>query len=110
MTADELIAQGYRDVCGTDEVGAPLPKLVEVNGRSVLLCRDDGRYYAVDAICPHENKEMKFGVVFGGEITCPHHQYRFKLDSGKSNRRCAPLEVFEVEVLDDRIWVRVRGS
>jgi len=110
MTADELQSDGYQDVCGVDEVGAPLPKLVELDGRKVLICRDDGAYHAVDAICPHENQLMKFGVVFGGEITCPHHQYRFKLDSGKCNRRCAPLEVFDVEVLDERIWVRVRSS
>lgn len=108
MTSEELSAAGYQAVCEADEVGAPLPKLVDLEHGPILICRDDGNYYAVDAICPHENESMKFGVVFGGEITCPHHQYRFKLDSGRCNRRCAPLAVYDLEVHDGQIWVRTQ--
>jgi len=106
MTEQELMDAGFVDVCEESEVGAPLPKRVEVAGRGVLLGRDGDRVHAFDEICPHENQLMRFAVVFGGEVTCPHHQYRFKLDTGRCNRRCAPLELFDVEVLDGRVWVR----
>jgi nitrite reductase/ring-hydroxylating ferredoxin subunit len=110
MTEDELEEAGYQAVCSTDEVGYPMPKLVEVNGRGVLICREDDSYFAVDEICPHENQSMKFGVVFDGEITCPHHQYRFKLDDGRCNRRrCAPVQTYPCEVVDGTVWVRVGG-
>ena len=106
MSEEALRESGYVPVCAVDEVGAPLPKRVELDGRGVLLCRDGGEYYAVSDICPHENKSMKFGVVFNGEITCPHHQYRFKLEDGRCNRRCAPLQTFQVEVYADQIWLK----
>jgi nitrite reductase/ring-hydroxylating ferredoxin subunit len=107
MSEDELQERGFIEACGVEEVGAPLPKRVEIDGRGILLCRDDGKYYAVGELCPHENQSMKFGVVFQGEITCPHHQYRFKLGDGRCNRRCAPLQTFPTEVFEDRIWVKV---
>lgn len=106
MNEESLREAGFVPACGVDEVGAPLPKRVELDGRGILICRDGGDYYAVDEICPHENKSMKFGVVFNGELTCPHHQYRFKLEDGRCNRRCAPVITYDLEVVDDQIWVK----
>lgn len=107
--SDELTQEHLEDftrVCTLDEVPEHMPRKVEVNGRSVLVCRQDGQIYAVDAICPHKNKSMERGVLFQGQIICPHHQYRFDLETGRCNRRCAPVQTYEVRVVDDQIWVR----
>ena len=107
MTEDELKEEGWQAVCDVGDVGNPMPVLVDVQGRGILICREGDRFFAVDEICPHENKSMKFGVVFDGAITCPHHQYRFKLDDGRCNRRrCAPVQTYPCKVAGDRVWVR----
>lgn len=103
-TADKL--EGFERVCAVDEVPQHMPRKVEVNGRGVLVCRKNGELFAVDAICPHKNKSMERGVLFQGQIVCPHHQYRFDLETGRCNRRCAPVQTYEVKVVDDEVWVR----
>jgi len=105
--SDELQSEGFRRACSVDEVGQAMPRRVEIGDRSVLLCRDGEKIFAVDEICPHENQSMRYGVVFGGRIICPHHHYAFRLEDGHPNRRrCAPLETYEVVVEDDVVWVR----
>lgn len=107
MNEEELIEAGYQRACKLDEIGSPMPKRVEVEGRGVLLCREGEKIHAVDEICPHENKSMRFGVVFDGAITCPHHQYRFKLEDGRTRRRCAPLQLYEARIHDEHVWVKL---
>ena len=98
--------EGFLAVCAVDEVPEHMPLKVEAFGRAVLLCRSDDGIYAVDEICPHENESMARGVVFEGQIICPHHQYRFDLDTGRCNRRCAPVQTYEVRVVEDEVWLR----
>lgn len=99
----------YTAVCGADEVPDLMPKRVVVDGRGILICRSGGELYAVDETCPHEKKSMRYGVVQRGEIVCPHHRYRFDLETGrcKRRRRCAPAEIYDVEVEDGTIFVRI---
>lgn len=93
----------FEPVCALDDVPEHMPRRVEFAGRGVLICRDGDDVYAVDEICPHENKSMKRGVLFDGEIICPHHQYRFELETGRCHRRCAPVQTYRVEVVDGQV-------
>ncbi|WP_158542504.1 Rieske (2Fe-2S) protein [Lujinxingia litoralis] len=105
-TREELEAQGFEEVCGLDQVGKVMPTRVNVAGRSVLLCWDGERVRAVDELCPHKNRSMAYGVIFDGKIICPHHQYAFDLETGRCDHRAAPVNVYEVVVEEERVWVR----
>ncbi len=108
---DALKEAGYEAVCELDEIPQMMPRKVDVGGQGVLLCRDGGEIKAVDEICPHKNKPMTYAVVHGGKIVCPHHMYEFDLNTGTCNkRRCPPVETFEVEVVDDVVYVRNRRA
>ncbi len=102
-----MVEEGFERVCDVDDVPEHMPKRVVVGGRGVLLCRVDGEIRGVDEICPHKDRSMRFGVVFDGEIICPHHQYHFDLETGRCDRRkCPPVHVYEVRVVDGEVWVR----
>lgn len=104
----ENLEQEYEAVCAVDDVGEHIPRKVEVNGRGVLICRnDDDQLYAVDEICPHKNQSMERAPIINGEIICPHHQYRFDLRTGRCNRRCAPVQTYDLEVRDNQVWVKI---
>ncbi len=100
----------FQAVCRVDELPDVRPKHVEVGDRSILICKSGGEIYAVDEICPHEKRSMRYGVVQRGQIVCPHHQYRFELESGRCRRRCAPVEVYETKIDEGRVYVRVAGT
>lgn len=97
---------GFERVCDVNDVPEHMPRRVEVGGRGVLLCRDGGEIRAVDEICPHKQRSMRYGVVFGGDLICPHHQYHFDLQTGRCDQRCEPVHVYEVRVVDGEVWVR----
>ena len=98
--------EGFELVCGVDEVPDLMPRRVEVNGRGVLVCKTDDGFSAVDEICPHKDRSMRYGVVQRGQIICPHHRYKFDLETGRCRRRCPPVAVYEVKVVDGDIYVR----
>lgn len=107
-TADDLRDRGFQEACALEDLRDVMPTAVEVEGKSILLCRTDEGIHAVDEICPHKNKSMRYGVVHGDKIICPHHRYMFELETGRCNRRrCAPVEVYETAVADEAVWVRV---
>ena len=99
--------ENFQPVCSTEEVPQQLPLRVVFNGRGVLIVRDGDEFRAVDEICPHENQSMRYGVIFDGELICPHHQYRFDLKTGRCNRRCAPVQTYQTRVVDGQVWLAV---
>ena len=106
METPEHIADDFEYACTVDEVPEFMPRKVQVADRGVLVCRKDGAIHAVDEICPHKNQSMERAPVINGEIICPHHRYRFNLETGRCNQRCAPVQVYEVAVADDQVWIR----
>ena len=103
----ELIDAGWKPACQTTEVSEAMPRRVDHEGRGVLVCRQGDEFFAVDEICPHERKSMRYGVVFHGRIICPHHQYAFDLNTGACNRRkCEPVLTYELTVHGQTIYLR----
>lgn len=100
----------YLPVCELDDLPDVRPFYTEIDGRGILLCRSGGEVHAVDEICPHEEKSMRYGVVQRGQIVCPHHQYKFDLETGRTRKRCAPATTYEVEVEGDTVYVRAPWS
>ncbi len=101
-TSKDLIERGFSRACGAQEVPAVMPVKVSIDGRSILVCRGEDGFFAVDELCPHKMESMAYGVVHGGRIICPHHQNSFDLQTGVCNiRRCAPLQTYPVELSDE---------
>jgi Fe-S cluster biogenesis protein NfuA/nitrite reductase/ring-hydroxylating ferredoxin subunit len=94
--------KGFVDVCALDEL--PLRQAVEktVAGRSLLLYRDDEWVSCVDNACAHLGMPLDGGEVQDGILECPHHAFRYRLDTGEC------LDVPEVQLVVHA--VRTRGD
>ena len=66
-------------------------KSVQVNGKRLLICRVEGKFYAVDDTCTHDDGPLADGLLDGHEIECPRHGARFDVRSGKV--LCLPAAV-----------------
>ncbi|HTV22153.1 MAG TPA: NifU family protein [Polyangiaceae bacterium] len=75
---------------------------LEVAGRSVLLSRSGGSVSCFENACAHLGMPLDGGEVQAGVITCPHHGFRFALESGEC------LTVPEVQLQTHA--ARVRGE
>jgi nitrite reductase/ring-hydroxylating ferredoxin subunit len=86
--------------------GEALP--VDAQGTDVILSRVDGRIYAIDAVCNHQNGALENGEIEGRFITCPIHQAIFDLTNGKVSPDtpwAKDQACFEVTVEGDDVFV-----
>ncbi len=58
-------------------------KRVDINGRRILLANVDGRFYATDDTCSHEEASLSEGFLKGELVKCPLHGSRFNVRTGE---------------------------
>ena len=51
-------------------------------GRKILLANVEGRYYATDDTCTHEDASLATGSLKGEWVKCPLHGSRFNVCTG----------------------------
>ncbi len=86
------------------------PTGVEVEGRQVLLHRNDQEIHALDNLCSHAGGLLSRGEVIDCAVECPLHGSRFDLRDGRIVRGPAhhPQPVLPTRIRNG--WIEVRGS
>jgi len=88
-------------------------RVVATDEAPIIVFNLDGRYYAVENRCTHEDTELSGGVLEGDEIVCPLHGARFSVVTGAvlgppayENLRTFPVRVTNgwVEVDAEAEW------
>ena len=74
---------GYVRVADKSEIEVGKMKKVVLGGQEVLIVNVDGSYYAVSSVCTHYGGDLSQGVLEGSVVTCPNHQARFDVATGK---------------------------
>ena len=84
-------------------------KRVEVEGKHVLLCRENEQIFAIGAICSHAGGPLDQGKIRGGCVQCPWHDSVFDLRDGRIVHGPAtqPQPSFETRVRDGRVEIRL---
>ncbi len=67
-----------------NEVAPGGMKFVEVEGREVVICNCDGRFYAIDRRCGHMNAPLEMGTLDGTILTCAMHCAQFDVTTGEA--------------------------
>jgi len=98
-------------VCSVNDLKAGVGYSAAVKGKRLALFRhSDGRIFAVDADCPHAGGPLDEGTVKGCEVTCPLHDYKFDLTSGRcSTDPGLALQTYPVFVEDNQVWVEIHA-
>ena len=84
-------------------------RVVCIDGIDVLLCRDEGRIFAIENRCSHLDEPLACGKVKWGRIVCPAHGARFDLATGKPAGPPAtgPIKIYPVQLVDGMIEVSI---
>jgi toluene monooxygenase system ferredoxin subunit len=79
---------------------------VEGGGLKVLVANSGDRYYAYQAICPHQEVALCEGMYDGKVLTCHQHLWQWDITTGAPMGLAeAPLEYYDVEVEGDSIYI-----
>lgn len=104
-----LGAQGdWLAACAVSEIPEGGVRAMELAGEKVLLSRQGVAVTCFQNACAHLGLPLDQGVVEGGIITCPHHDFQYDLASGEC--LTAPevqLQAHAVRVTGRRVEVRL---
>jgi nitrite reductase/ring-hydroxylating ferredoxin subunit len=117
-------APRWRAVAATAELPPGHRRVVEYDGRRVLLLNVEGKLYAFESICPHQAFPLDDCAVSAGRLECPYHQYTYRLDTGENDYPAAiypkhlaylkallqPLTRFQIRVEGDEIVIAPNGA
>ena len=80
---------------------------VTIAGRSFIVANVDGRYYAVEDLCSHEDYPLSYGRLEGERIKCSLHGSRFSLVTGRPQEEPAdePIATFQTREEEGRVWL-----
>ncbi len=83
---------------------------VKPHGLRLALAYVDGKVFAVDDMCTHEDASLSKGSLHGECVKCPLHGSRFDLNTGAALDDPAedPVTTYPVKIEGDDILVQLR--
>jgi nitrite reductase/ring-hydroxylating ferredoxin subunit/predicted MFS family arabinose efflux permease len=101
------VAKRWVEVARAAEVKPGSMKRVTVEDHALLLASIDGRHYAVDDTCTHEDASLSSGSLRGEFVKCPLHGSRFNVITGAVLDEPAEqdLRTYPVKIEGDAIFV-----
>lgn len=79
----------------------------DLHGKSVLVARTTAGVFAIENRCSHALQALEGGKLRGVHIFCPAHGVRFDMRDGSAMGTLtkSPINVWEVEIIDDVIHI-----
>lgn len=104
-----LIVKGSSAIAEGQARKVEIGDVLAGTGVELLLCRVQGRLYALDTRCPHEGGRMVPGPLMDGvHALCPLHNYRFDPRTGEPWRAvCGKARTYKVRERggDAELWI-----
>ncbi len=79
-----------------------------VDGKKIAIFNKDG-YYALDALCVHQDGHIAPGELDGDVVECPLHSWHYNIKTGKLLDYLVDvkLQTYSVEDRNDGIYVDI---
>ncbi len=85
-------------------------KVVNMQGKEILIVNVNGAYYAIGNKCPHEGVALSGGPLDGNILACPAHGAKFDMTTGKVVYR-PKYWIYTLKVADVPSYqVKVQGN
>jgi 3-phenylpropionate/trans-cinnamate dioxygenase ferredoxin subunit len=99
----------YTTVASLKELKTSKLLCVKPQGLRIALAYVDGKVFAVDDMCSHEDASLAKGSLHGECVKCPLHGSRFDLNTGAALDEPAeePVKTYPVKIEGDDILVKL---
>ncbi|MGZ8209309.1 MAG: non-heme iron oxygenase ferredoxin subunit [Burkholderiales bacterium] len=97
----------FVEAAKVDELAPGRMKRIDIGGRRILLANVQGRFYAADDTCTHEEASLSKGFLKGELVKCPLHGSRFNVRTGEALEEPAEenLKTYPVRLQGERILI-----
>jgi nitrite reductase/ring-hydroxylating ferredoxin subunit/uncharacterized membrane protein len=102
--------KNFTEVAAVESLAENKLQRFDVQGQPILLVRRGQQISALGAVCSHYGAPLEEGKLLDGMIECPWHYSCFSLQDGSIKRgpSTSPLPVYETQIKDGKIWVKVK--
>lgn len=82
-------------------------KELNVNGTRVALFNANGKYYAIEALCRHQDGSLAPGIIDGEVVECPMHSWHYNVRTGEllDYLEGVKLTTYKVDVQGNDIFI-----
>ena len=96
-------------VATVDELPPGSRAVVEIEDRYIALFNVEGRYYAIEDRCTHDDGPLAEGELYGTVIECPRHGATFDITTGAvlSMPAVKPVPRYETRVENGEVQIAV---
>lgn len=83
--------------------------VVDVDGFSIIIANYQGKLYALENRCSHDDAELGCSDLEGCQIVCPRHFAKFDVRDGTVTEPPAvfPIDIFDVTVRGKSVYVEL---
>lgn len=92
----------FVEVCKAADLQLGKGMSVEANGKQVALFNVNGKFYAIQGICPHRGGPLGEGELQDNTVTCPLHAWQFDVTTGNG---MAKVQTYPVKVENGNVLV-----
>jgi nitrite reductase/ring-hydroxylating ferredoxin subunit len=97
----------YATVARASAVSAGMGTVVTVKGRQIAVFNLQGKFYALDNRCPHQDYPLGMSPIFNNLVICIGHAWRFDIKTGECYTVPGVcVRTYEVIVDGDEVKIR----
>jgi len=97
---------GYVMVCRIDEIEDDRAKMFCIDKDRIAVYKTQGKLFAINNVCKHQNGPLGEGKVIDGCITCPWHGYQYLPHNGQSPPPFKEkVNTYDVKLEGDVVWL-----
>ena len=99
----------WTKIANKDEIHEGNGKEININGQRIALFLSNNRYYAIEALCRHQDGSLAPGKVQGEIVECPLHFWHYNIRTGEllDYLDGVKLNTFKVELRKNEIYLDV---
>lgn len=81
--------------------------IMYIKQKEICIAKKEGKYYAIDNICPHAGASLGMGKCAGDWIICPMHDIRFNIKTGKGQTEKFYVDSFRMEEGGNEVYLYI---
>jgi sulfoxide reductase heme-binding subunit YedZ len=102
----KLHQNGFVKVCDVNDIVENRGKMFCIEKERIAVFKTQGKLFAVNNVCKHQNGPLGEGKVVDGCITCPWHGYQYLPHNGQSPPPFKEkVSTFDVKLDGNDVWV-----
>ena len=105
-----LEKQGFVRVCSVNEIEEDRAKMFCLEKERIAVYKTNGKLFAVNNVCKHQNGPLGEGKIIDGCITCPWHGYQYLPQNGQSPPPFKEkVSTYDVRIEGIDVWLNPRA-